>query len=452
MFDPDFMLYDCSVGSPQLLIDELPDSSYVARLVEPITNSKIQNYDFSLDYVEEELLPEIKNIIRQGKKSMFTTIPKLMRLVFDNYVDDSFSLMKTEILPVIKNAIQTGGPRKAQDVTELFIEICSLVPREFRDDFVSELIHKFSIDPDYKIRNLAVQLIPVVRDSYRVLNEFMSLSKDKNQTVRATIVSNLTNYTFEENVLNSVLCNAIRDPSIGVQQVAASVFGSIAPQLTKEYCMLLRNPETVRNAFPSMPQVVSHSSFAEIFDSFLVALSYDKNDAALALLETAQKVHMKSEESLYIRAAQALVSFSPFTWRLHSFSQLFTNKTDFIELLDPSKISDWRTRFALLKQCQEFVPDLGSQLIRLAEIFSEDQIAYIRNESVNLWVMILKECSNAQFDAIQRLMRGSWQKRMVLAKVIGVCGTNGFEETIKALQNDPVENVRHCINSNIPQN
>ena len=452
MFDSDFMYYECSVGSPQLLIDELPDASFVSRLVEPITNSKIHNDDFSLDYVEEQLLPEIKNIIKQGKKSMFTTIPKLMRLVFDNYVDDSFSIMKTEVLPVIKNAIQTGGPRKAQDVTELFIEICSAIPRDFRDDFVSELIHKFSVDPDFKIRNLAVQLIPVVRDNFRVLNEFMSLAKDKNQNVRATVVSNLANYTFEENILNTVLCNAIHDPSVGVQQVAATVFGSIAPQLTKEFCMLLRNPETVRYAFPSMPQVVAHSSFAEVFDSFIDALSFDKNDAALALLETVQKVPMKSEESLYIKAAQALVSFSPFTWRLHSFSQLFTNKSDFIELLDPSKINDWRTRFALLKQCQEFVPELGSQLIRLAEIFSEDQIAYIRNESVNLWVMIMKECPYAQYDTIQRLMRGSWQKRMVLAKVIGVCGTNGFEETIKTLQNDSVENVRHCINSNISQN
>ena len=448
MFDSGY--YPCSIGSPQLLIDDLPDASYISRLVEPITNMKIQNDDFQMDFVTDVLLPQIKTIIKQGKKSMFSTIPTIIRLIMDNYIDDAFQIMRTEIVPIFKASIQSGGQRKVQDVTDLFIEVCSMIPRDYRDDFVVDLVHKFSSDPDIKIRQLAVSLIPVVRDSCRVIQDFFALSKDKQPSIRASIVSNLNNYTFEENIINTIFCSAIHDPCIGVQQMAANMIGSVAPQMTKEFCLLLRNPQTVRNAFPSMSEIVAHSSFAEVFDSFLVALNYDKNDAALALLETVQKVSIEQEQSLYIRAAHELVDFSPFTWRLHSFAQFFSNKSDFIALLDPSRVTEWRTRYALLKQCIEFVGELNtSSLIRLAEIFSEDQIAYVRNESVNLWVTILKSNQDTQPAIIDRLMRGSWQKRIVLSKVIGIFGKEGFESTVDQLQHDAVENVRHCINSNI---
>ena len=444
------MYYDCSIGSPQLLLDELPDASYVSKLVEPITKTKIDNFGFQMDFVEQQLLPGIKTIIKQGKKSTFSTIPALIRLILDNFGEESFGLIKNELHPIIISTILTGGPRKAQDVTDLFIEICSMIPRHFREDFVVDLIHKYSLDKDIKLRLLAVHLIPIVRDSDRVFDNFSALAHDSNPTIRGTIVSNLSNYTFEEDVIVDVIKDAISDPCIGVQQMAANIFGSIAPNLSKEFCQLLENPETVRNAFPSMPQVVAHTSFAEIFDSFLAALAFDKNDAALALLETVQSVPLKSEESLYIRAAKSLISFSPFAWRLHSFAQSFTDKSSFVELLDPSHVSDWRTRYALLKQCQEFLDDLDlSSLIRLAEIFSEDQIAYIRNESVNLWVAILKKSIGTKATVVDRLMRGSWQKRMVLAKVIGIHGKEGFNDIVELLQNDPVENVRHCISTQL---
>lgn len=439
----------CSLGSPQILLEELKDDMYVSRLVEPFTKTKVENDKFQPNFVKTKLLPEIKAAIKQGRKSMFTTVPSIIRLIFDNYPELGLNVVKNDILPVVKSAIQMGGQRKVNDVSDLFVEIASSIPRDYRDDVVCEIIRKLAVDSDPKLRALAVFLIPVVREPEDIIQIFDDLKNDEVPSVRASVVSILQNCIFDEQIINEALKDAINDSCIGVQQVAANVLADIAPNMTSEYCKLLVNPNTARNAFPSMPQIVSHSSFAEIIDSFFIAMKNDKNDAAAALLETVKTVSVKSESTLYIRAAQELVSFTPFTWRLHSFSEKFERKSDFLELLNPSSISDWRTRYALLKQCQEFVPELGSSLARVAEIFSEDQVAYVRNETVNLWVSLIKNDITMKAVAVERLMRGTWHKRLILSKVIAAVGCYGFEHAIEQLKSDEVENVRYCIKESI---
>ena len=445
------MFDSSSMSSPSLLLSQISDPQFVGRLCMPIINEQVANEDFLPPLITNSIVPEIKNIIKGDKKNQFESIPTIIRLMIENYPEIGVMIVKNDIFNIIQETIQTSGSRKAADLTDLFVEIASTIPSYYRDEILVDLIHKYTTDPDAKIRHLAVSLIPVVRDNSRVLTYFQKLAKDKVPTIRGAVIQSLSNCTFDENIINSILVNGTKDSNLGVQQIAASVFGSIAPQLVKDFCRILKNPNTVRYAFPQMPQIVACNSFAEIFDAFDEAIKYDKNDGALALIETVKLVDVKQESALYIRAARQLASFQPFAWRIHDFAKSFSNKCDFIELLDPKGITDWRTRYALLKQCEEFVPEVSTSLARLAEIYSEDQVAYVRNESVQLWNLILKNDPTIKSECIERLMRGSWHKRMILAKLIGVYGSlRGFKDAAEKLANDPVENVRNCLSQYYP--
>jgi hypothetical protein len=443
------MAESCSFNSPSLKLSNISDPDFVGRLCHPIINKFVPNEAFLPPLITQTIIPEIKGIIKNDKKNQFTNIPTIIHLMIDNYPEIGVAIVKTEIFAFLQNMIMCSGGVKAKDLSELFVEIASTIPRIYRDDIVVETIHKYVNSEDYKIRQLAVSLIPVVRDNQRVLQYFRSLANDKLALIRAAVVKALPNCTFNESIINYILINATRDSNIGVQQIATSLISSIAPQLINDYCRLLRNPDTVRYAFPQMPQIVANNSFTDVYNAFKSALKYDKNDAALALIETASKVDPNNESALYIKAASDLISFAPFTWRLFSFAENFSNKNEFLNLLDPKNIPDWRTRYALLKQAELFAPELKSSLVRYAEIYSEDPVATIRNESANLWCILLSVDPTIRGGCEERLLRGSWHKRMVLAKLIGLHGNEGFQNAIEKLSNDPVENVRRCIHENL---
>ena len=445
------MIDSYSLGSPSFILSNIRDPEFVGRLCQPIINTYVPNEAFLPPLITKSIIPEIKEIIKNVKKEQFTSIPTIIRLMITNYPDIGVKIVKNDIFALLQSTIQCSGSRKAKDLTDLFVEIASTIPKFYRDDITVEAIRKYANDQDYKLRQLAVSLIPVVSDNPRVLPFFRSLANDRLASIRSAVISTLPNCTFDESITNYILISATKDSSIAVQQEATSLISTIAPQLVKDYCRLLKNPNTVRYAFPQLPEIVMHNSFSEVFDAFEEAVNHDKNDAALALLETVSKVDPNNEAALYIRAAKMLVSFAPFAWRLYSFTRYFTNKSEFISLLDPSGIEDWRTRYALLKQAEELVPDLGSSLVRLAEVFSEDPVASVRNESVLLWNLLLQNAPNVRCDCVERLMRGSWHKRMVLAKLIGIHGNKSFEDAIEKLANDPVENVRRCINEILNQ-
>lgn len=436
-----------TLSSPSLRISNLTDPDFVNKQCAPLVQHEVGNDDFDMDLISDKLLPEIKNVIKQDKKNKFETLPTLFRLIIDNYPEDGSSILRNEIFSTIQSTIKFGGPRKASDLTQLAVEIASVIPKYYRDDIIFELVSHYYLYDDQSTRNLAVHLMSIVCDFSRVQYFFETLANDKSSVIRGAVLTVLPNCMIDDDSMRQILIQAANDPHPGVRQVAATVIGKASPPLINEYKKLLSNSITVRYAFPSMPEVVMSTSFSEIVDAFFEAIKIDKNDAAVALLETANKANIKSEEPLYIRAATELVSFAPFAWRLYSFSRNFSNKSDFIELLDPTKIPDWRTRYALLKQCEDFIPDLGSQLLRLAEIFSEDQTAIIRSESANLWSMLIKSDYSIIQGAIERLMRGSWHKRLILCKVIKQIGESHFGDIVNQLKNDDVANVRECINS-----
>lgn len=439
------MIDSSCLSSPSLRLCNLTDPEFVCRQCSPFSSQAISNEDFDIQFVEETIVPEIKNAIKQDKKSKFETLPTLFRLIIDNFPQDGSNIVKNKIFPAIQSTIKFGGARKTSDLTKLAVEIASVIPRYYRDDIISDLVMRYYLDEDPSTRNLAVHLISIVRDFWRVQPILEILSKDKSNLVRASVLMILPNCMCDEDTVRTIISQAVSDSNPGIQQIAASIIGKVAPWMIDEFKGLLESVTTVRYAFPSLPEVISQNSFAQIIDSFFEATKIDKNDAAVALLEAVQVADINTEEALYIRAASELITFTPFAWRLHAFSLNFTNKNDFVELLDPSNIKDWRTRYALLKQCEEFVPELGSQLVRLAEIYSEDETAVIRKESASLWALLVQSDSSLDSDMIERLMRGPWQKRIVLCKVIKQFGTSRFARVAEKLKKDDVAMVRDCI-------
>ncbi|EAY07527.1 hypothetical protein TVAG_125000 [Trichomonas vaginalis G3] len=405
--------------------------------------------DIQLEIFEANILPMIKSAIRDDKKSMFASILDASHQIFEKFYDLGEHLMRTEIFSVIISTIQTGSQRKVLDITQLAEEICASIPSDYRDDFTTEIIEKYYSSQDPKLRYLTTRLIPIVCDSQNIFPYISALANDDHPNIRAAAILSISFINCQDSSLDKLLVDASEDTEICVQQSVASIIGSVAPHLVNVYKKFLVNQNTVRDAFPSFPNVVKANNFGQLYDAFVEAMKIDKNDAALALLETVKTADIDSEEYLYIKAASELMTFSPFAWRIHSFSERFQNKTDFLELLDPSRISDWRTRFAILKQCEEFVPELGSSLCRIAEIFSEDSTGYIRGESVNLWIALLKQSKNIKATMVERLTRGSWQKRMVLSKIIVSIGKSGFEDVVELLKNDDIEIIRRFIQDNI---
>lgn len=394
------------------------------------------------DVFEREIIPKLKCIIKDDKKSLFNEVVENTRKAFEEYFDLGEHLIKTEILTTLVQSIKTGSQRKVLDLTQLTEEMCSAIPFDYRDDFVIEFISKYHNDVDPKLRFLSVRLLQIVRDSTRILPFCDYMANDELSNIRAAFILCLPNISSSDIAIDDVIKNAVNDDNICVQQAAASVFGSVAPHLVDEYCTLLVNQNTVRDAFPSFPMIAKANGFGSLFDAFMTAMKIDKNDAAVALLETVKVIDFQADEYLLIQAARELLTFTPFTWRLHQFSENFVHKLDFVELLNPTKLNDWRTRFALLKQCEEFVKELGCALCRVAEMFSEDSVAVIRTESVNLWIELLKHSNCIRDTMVERLTRGSWQKRIVLIKVLSNVSRQGFDHAIEALKNDEVEIVR----------
>ena len=89
------MLIDsCSFSSASLLLSNISDPEYVSRLCQPIIHESIPNEAFSQDFILETILPQIKDIIKNCKKSQFSNIPQIIRLMIDNYPEVGVNVIK----------------------------------------------------------------------------------------------------------------------------------------------------------------------------------------------------------------------------------------------------------------------------------------------------------------------------------------------------------------------
>lgn len=433
---------DCS---PTLLISNLSDPSMVGRVCQPIIGKQICPEEFVPSYVITKIIPQIKQYVRNGSNTQLTTVPTIIRLILDNYPEIGYRTLKNDIIPAYRLAFLNSSNMRQMEIFELFSDVLSSIPSYYRDDIVIDLINEYTYSSDTQTRILGTLLIPIVHNNSKLVKLFQTLARDKDPQIRCAIASILINVTFDEALIKNTLIKLIKDTNLKVRQHAAAIFGDIAADLTYEYNKMLGSPELVQYLLPSLPKVVARGSFSEVIHGFFNATKFDKNDAAVALLETA-KIASEEEVHLYISSAKELVTYTPFAWRLYEFASNFQDHELFLPLLHPvCRGNDWRQRFAILKQCEQFAEEFPAELITNAESFSEDQVAVIRTESVVLWEIILKQRPDLKSEAESRLMRGLWQKRQVFAKLVAKLGVDSFPEAAKKLAEDPVDNIAAIV-------
>lgn len=449
---PDYHI-DYSSGSipecsPSLRFSNLSDPMFVTNACRPIISTQITTDEFIPEFITEELLPNIKLMVSKGVVGQLETVPTVMRLTLDNYPEIGYNILVTEVFPFMKEAIQEGCTNRSKEISDLFVEVVSMIPSYCRDEIVIEIVEDYSSDANYKTRMLAVYLIPIVRDSNSVLKCFQNLADDVHPNVRAAVVSQLKYVTFEERIVVSILKNATNDSSVIVLQTAASIFGDITPHLTAIYGRLLFDINTVKYAFPSFSKVISCSSIVDLIESFIEGSKLDQDNASKALLDSVQYAR-ESESSYYARAALSVITYQPFIKYISHITNHFENKEEFLKLLDPKLNTKWRNRILQLEQVIHFLPEYSYQIMDIIEQYSDDDVAAVRNATVDLWKRLVDTQFSMRNEIEERLMRGKYVKRIIFAKLIGLCGVSTFPNGYKKLKEDPIELVRGAVENYI---
>jgi hypothetical protein len=116
-----------------------------------------------------------------------------------------------------------------------------------------------------------------------------------------------------------------------------------------------------------------------------------------------------------------------------------------LPFIDLKSVVPWRDRMLILRQCIEFVPFLGAALVEHAIEFADDQVAIVRNESVKLWVALIRADREIARN-VCRLGEMRWQTRLVATKIIAAVGMcEEFVELGRGLSGDAVFNVRYGL-------
>ena len=119
-----------------------------------------------------------------------------------------------------------------------------------------------------------------------------------------------------------------------------------------------------------------------------------------------------------------------------------SNPLKIIIYLDGSQLKNWRKRFLLLQQCIKISNFLGNFLIDIAKKYSNDDVALIRSESVNLICNIINQ-NHSNYIFFKNLIISNWHQRLILAKIIKKLNhLNIFQNELNILKNDIVENIR----------
>lgn len=108
-----------------------------------------------------------------------------------------------------------------------------------------------------------------------------------------------------------------------------------------------------------------------------------------AVILNISRVIKKEEQQLLLDTAMSMRSHLTLINYLHKFSKAFDNKDIFLDFLHPHQIKKWRLRVALMKQAILFILLFKRRLVPIAQLFSNDDIAIVRNESVDFWVELL---------------------------------------------------------------
>ena len=430
-------------SSPALTISQMSDPSVVSTMCAPFL--QLSADQFCLAVVESGLIPNMKRAVQNGDLEKFHGIPNLVKIMVDNLGESGLALADDLLLTI---ASSYGEHDRSDKYLTLFLESVSSVPSRHRDDVLVDFINRFSSSPDVSLRLLATNSIALVRSQSRVLEIFKTLASDCASIVRAGAVLALPDSTFDNETVNSIVMNACHDPSQEVRNAAASVIGSVAPDMTEPYESLLRDPETMMNALNSFSAMVEYSGLDPLFLAFTAAAHVYPEKCAMALIECSH-IPGVADDGLLFRLAKRLRHVSTLISHLYDFSRHFQRRDEFLKMFRVDRMRKPGERLLYAEQAALFASEFGSKMTGIALDFARDEAVEVREASVKVLVaLFLSDPTTAE--AISGLARESWEQRLVLARVIGETRVApAFWDVAKVLSNDTVQAVRVCLANGI---
>lgn len=381
-------------------------------VTEVFVGNKTSEYESALSVVKNQL------IIDQGK-----TI-----------------LMMKDIVSVLLNALSKCNVKTIQQNQRTIVELVQLIED---DSFLIDNIIKMATNTDARIRTFAAELVQYVDNPAKLRNNAFALTIDRALQVRLAILKSLALSKFDDRTMKTLVLNEAHDAHPYIRNQSIPLLIKYAPDSVKEFNSLLTSESTCATALSYIRQILENNSFRHFTDSFTAAAKISPEKTVNALVGSVDLILPKDEETFY-RVAEILRHNEEFLSKLHVFYQYLENKQWICELLMIDPQQKWRSKHILCIECIKMAPLFKEKLVPHAHALSNDNIAIIRNQSVDLWIALFNETDIV--DEFKKLLKGGWHQRLVAAKVIGKIGMQpSFELFAEMLSKDEVENVRSCL-------
>ena len=449
---------------------------------------------FELSFLRNNVMPNIMEKIHSFDSDTINNLPAFTKLIVTIFEKPGLDLINSTIFHLLEEMLSTSNLSKPSLIFDVYFKCLASISEKYRDDILIYKIQQFSASQESNFRIIAVRLIPYVYSTQKIITNFMALSLDRVPLVRSTVIQSLTdpgifdlpeshqndgdNNTKDGNVkdfktrlgqeiVDSILNSSVHDLADSVQRTAATTIGIVAPHLIEPIRAFLGQRRTSKAALTSVKSIVSHSSFKEIYDAFQNAIKFQPENSCAVLINIS-KIVKKEEHPLLLECAKALKGYITLINYLHKFSEAFEDKEIFLSFLDPTTQKRWRSRSGLLKQAILFIPTFQRKLVPIAKSFACDDIAIIRNMSVELWANLIKSGealvqnsndesrqaaleSATKFEDLCEIISVGFHQRLVVCKVIGRLGYNDekYGKITDDMSKDPVPNVRICMARNL---
>ena len=419
------------------------------------------NIDSLFHDISTSLIPNICHVIAEFDLPLFEKVPGAIEYIIHELDEDGLVMIKEYVLPTLFDmyTIASSGKR-AQPLSDLLVEIIKSIPDEYQSTTLIEVIQCVVSKDECCLRILALKLLNMVKFRKFLCNNLEKLVNDRNQSVRAATIEEFKNGSFK--ALNSsdrekLLLIALNDQNKQHQETAASFASKFAPNSIDVFMQLITNKSTMRyglgylNGFDTSNFNPDKENYTLLFDgmkkNFTDAIVNNPIEGISALIKLAQI--LKDNEDLMNELFECAMHLSNCTIlisNLFSFAQFFTDKTKFVKLLSLQGVPQRNIREMFVKQCILFAPFIPKELVPVAVMYSNDEAAFIRNQSVSLWIEIFKAYPEGIQTCINSLLENGWQQRLIVAKIISAFGMRDeFEEVAEKLSSDEVSNVRYCL-------
>ena len=408
--------------------------------------SDVMNIQDCVNCVSDCVFP---NILEENKESLYRSKMTLDYLNNEG-LHDMFVRTFDGIFEKAVDHFCSNGLSDNVSLTDVLSSLLSGIEQAQKNELLQRHCDSLSVDSDPQRRIFCIKILPLIADSDYVERCCRSFTLDSVAPVRVELMKVMPCAGLSNHFINYIVGNAVNDASRDVKRAAVGI-------LTMTDCNVsivnkfLENPDTTKAVLRVIKSVVSKYGLESIYHSLrssLVNVTIDS--AAASVINMGKYVDIK-DHGLLLDLAMEVRESTAFIRHLKIFSESFQDHTRFIEILSPTGISKWRVRYELMKCAEQFIDIFHDTLIPIAEEFSNDEVACVRNGSAHLWYILIKESEVALQLALGMIDEG-FQQRLVLCRIIGLLGErDGLKDITERLKNDPVPNIRDRLLLELPE-